>query len=1269
MSSQSTYRQNLQDKLYLESLSPLSRYLVSRPIDIAERISSYDLLFKAIHDICVKLVNKETLRVAGEMNSIVDTHIVQVTASSVVLKFDDIELYDWANGERSHSLCYCHDVQKSPTLKTAILKTLNKSVHRKCVSKLFSEDNVTTHYQFMGFVACRTKDKNFLLEFHPSSYVIFKTDRKGENTVVVCTLTSRHHVLSNMQDRLLQLIQIFQYVHEKINFQLIITNEDVGKDITLDHYSRDAYSIMGFDTESLTQDINNIGLFGIKTDSPIPMMQYGDSYTWAKYGYHILPPDRKRIPSPGVEKHYRTTLIQFLQTDMYKMIYFNLEIHMKSQIFEHVRSIFPDEMLESQRGSYFAEFCATHTKPNRAFFDFLDQKAIEGTVIPLSIFTNLFHQRFQKHRYLESTLELLQQFYISIEEPSVDRHRMFPGEDYKMTLKCTRCHQCVTSQIQEIDELLLSAPTAILRHLHILRTHESSEDDDTDDDLPQYLSLPIMFSSVDAFRASKEAFTSSLDKNDDVLHGPYYCAKFRNAEFKFCEAVKADVSNTNDTQRKMKHHTDTVTHSMSLVKVLFESICPTPHGRLHRSKLNLKEALHLQDSLFNKTRDIDTGYVFREYAGRQYKSEEDMASFDLMESWCLFIHRSLHKTRLAVLSEVAGIVYGLGEPVPNCLLLGFGYIYDEIDIIQKYLEWRKQNIQELPNVFGQQLTYDVHCQGQHFSVISSPQRPFQYQLGQLSSMTSIYDKIGEGWEKINRKKYFRSGDVREDEAKQRVMTTSHQFEENIIILQTLAQIKKISTGKNLRKFRLRCYVKNFERGNDTIRKRHKAIFRDNVNYHFEFPATSEIVQTLPYKFVDELKCSTWTKLPIQWTGYIRDKLSTATDSAIKSIKLVRIIGTDNLLPGNDDVKQPLDNNKRYIYEIYRQKKRVYVNYDQISDIIGDEPWLKSEVHCLCNLASERTIMLTLGAKRKNNQVTLFREGDLVSVSNYGNLFPFAIVHSVNHSNNTARIKWEVSQKIETVEIEHLQIYSLDSTSKRKRKMTEFLNIESAQGTTKDRKTQDIIGPTSLRNEMLNETKFYSAENTSKFCAEGAVKNLLHRMQMTDHDINCFWNLATSTVAIISEVLNDTIPKAVCNSHQQVNSIQKCCWILRQKFKFVTTGKLKLSYFTTVRKTIDIFQKFPFPVLISVNSSNALYDHVVVVWQGIILDYESKFVLSLTDDSLQQICGEHTIFRNVSSGYGLFPPKQVRALCPHVTDWGEGSYHGKDSKIRKYFTKK
>jgi hypothetical protein len=36
--------------------------------------------------------------------------------------------------------------------------------------------------------------------------------------------------------------------------------------------------------------------------------------------------------------------------------------------------------------------------------------ALGATEIPLSIFTNLFHQRFEKHSMLESMLEILQQF-------------------------------------------------------------------------------------------------------------------------------------------------------------------------------------------------------------------------------------------------------------------------------------------------------------------------------------------------------------------------------------------------------------------------------------------------------------------------------------------------------------------------------------------------------------------------------------------------------------------------------------------------------------------------------------------------------------------------------------------------------------------------------------------------------------------------------------------------------------------------------------------
>jgi hypothetical protein len=51
--------------------------------------------------------------------------------------------------------------------------------------------------------------------------------------------------------------------------------------------------------------------------------------------------------------------------------------------------------------------------------------ALDATQILLSIFTNLFHQRFEKHSMLESTLEILQQSYIQINSEPDDLY-LFP---------------------------------------------------------------------------------------------------------------------------------------------------------------------------------------------------------------------------------------------------------------------------------------------------------------------------------------------------------------------------------------------------------------------------------------------------------------------------------------------------------------------------------------------------------------------------------------------------------------------------------------------------------------------------------------------------------------------------------------------------------------------------------------------------------------------------------------------------------------------------
>jgi hypothetical protein len=61
------------------------------------------------------------------------------------------------------------------------------------------------------------------------------------------------------------------------------------------------------------------------------------------------------------------------------------------------------------------------------FIDEMVDIALFAMQIPLSIFTNLFHQWFEKHSMLESMLDILQQFYIKKETEPDDFH-LFPGD-------------------------------------------------------------------------------------------------------------------------------------------------------------------------------------------------------------------------------------------------------------------------------------------------------------------------------------------------------------------------------------------------------------------------------------------------------------------------------------------------------------------------------------------------------------------------------------------------------------------------------------------------------------------------------------------------------------------------------------------------------------------------------------------------------------------------------------------------------------------------
>jgi hypothetical protein len=74
-------------------------------------------------------------------------------------------------------------------------------------------------------------------------------------------------------------------------------------------------------------------------------------------------------------------------------------------------------------------------KSKHCFIDEIVDIAWSATQILPSTFTNLFHQRFEKHSILESMLEILQQFYIQMETEPHD-FLLFPGDYSLYTLRC-----------------------------------------------------------------------------------------------------------------------------------------------------------------------------------------------------------------------------------------------------------------------------------------------------------------------------------------------------------------------------------------------------------------------------------------------------------------------------------------------------------------------------------------------------------------------------------------------------------------------------------------------------------------------------------------------------------------------------------------------------------------------------------------------------------------------------------------------------------------
>ncbi len=146
-------------------------------------------------------------------------------ASAVVVKSDDIKFCDWRLHNSGAHFWSCDDIGKCPMLKLAIERAINKLPHYNLAGNLFNVVYGIHKHQFVGFISFYTKS-NVLTSFHLHSFVTFYTD-SDSNTVVTCSSTTRHHILSSIQDRLMQFLQLMQFWKVE-SVAVSLTNKVIG---------------------------------------------------------------------------------------------------------------------------------------------------------------------------------------------------------------------------------------------------------------------------------------------------------------------------------------------------------------------------------------------------------------------------------------------------------------------------------------------------------------------------------------------------------------------------------------------------------------------------------------------------------------------------------------------------------------------------------------------------------------------------------------------------------------------------------------------------------------------------------------------------------------------------------------------------------------------------------------------------------------------------------------------------------------------------------
>jgi hypothetical protein len=133
---------------------------------------------------------------------------------------------------------------------------------------------------------------------------------------------------------------------------MAIMNDFIGEEVTLDENSVCGYKMMGFKTISEDEESN---LFYLRLEVPIPFSVFGDSYSWEKYGRHILPSILSISSREKVQLHdlFWKCLLALLQTDLDGNLYSTPNCHTSAKLESYSSLFFPSHQDNKANGYRF----------------------------------------------------------------------------------------------------------------------------------------------------------------------------------------------------------------------------------------------------------------------------------------------------------------------------------------------------------------------------------------------------------------------------------------------------------------------------------------------------------------------------------------------------------------------------------------------------------------------------------------------------------------------------------------------------------------------------------------------------------------------------------------------------------------------------------------------------------------------------------------------------------------------------------------------------